>query len=221
MLHSPKRRLVRLETAPPAQRPRPGRAVDDSVVTERDVTSVIVPKLISSILPSRRLSTPPPVQDELEETSENAHIGWLASLKAAVAHIAEDTVEGAAHLAQQASDAATKSASSLPGHIFVQDGLQCIHQIEFLQLLCIYIGTSVPLWRVFVLNDDAWVARTRRICPKIMLTCGASAMPLLNLGDIKSPREWSTQLPSIESIPGMGLLSLPPEHGAEKAVTKA
>lgn len=123
MLHSPKKKLVRLETetARPAQRPRPGRVLGESVVTERDGTSVIVPKLFSSILPSispQRLSPPPPVQEESEETSENAHIGWLASLKTAVAHIAEDTVEGASHLAKQASDAATKSASSLPGHFF-------------------------------------------------------------------------------------------------------
>ena len=111
MLHSPKVRLVKLTS-----RTKTGEALAGIDDKQKSATILQVGSLV---LPSEmprtqkvEITTPPP--EECKQTSQKP-MGWLDSLKATVVHIAEDTVEGASHLAQQASNAATKSASSLPG----------------------------------------------------------------------------------------------------------
>lgn len=84
---------------------------------------------------------------------------WFESLKVKIKDIAEDTVEGVSHVAEQASHAVHKSVD---------------------------VASSAM--------------------PPMPVMPALPAMPTLNMGEIKSPREWG--------IPGMSLLPKKSARGA-------
>jgi len=114
-LRTPKRQLIAMEAMQTAR--EPARLAPGNMEAEPSSAPVLHSERTSGQMRQARLvgeksKEEGPVESKEEgavEDWENAHLGWLDSLKATVVHIAEDTVE----LAERASEAAT--TRGLPG----------------------------------------------------------------------------------------------------------